>query len=364
MLESIIAPAIAFIATALIITLLIPLAQRIGLTDKPAERKQHAGEIPLIGGVSIYLGASIAIVTGIGTAIIDAPLSAFYPWFTAALLIVAVGSIDDYYELSPAIRFGAQIGAALIMVYWGGAVLDDLGWIKYGGYLMKLHWAAAPFTVFAAVGIINAINMFDGLDGLSGNLTLVTLLAFGIAESLAGNIGSLPAINIVSAAIAGFLLFNQRLLWRSKAKVFLGDAGSMMLGLFLVWGAVDISQGEGRTLTPAATLWFLAIPIFDTVRVMTRRILRGRSPFAADACHLHHLFVRSGWNVSETLAIICILAALGSAVGLIGHGFDISEFSLAVAFTAVGVLYYVAIERAWRTKNFLGRKIIDTREGD
>ncbi len=364
MLEPIIAPAIAFIATALIITLLKPLAERVGLTDKPAERKRHAGEIPLIGGVAIYLGASIAIVAGVFAQAIDVPLSTFYPWFAAALLIVAVGAIDDYYELSPATRFGAQIGAALIMVYWGGAVLEDLGWIKPGGYIMELHWAAAPFTVFAAVGIINAINMFDGLDGLSGNLTLVTLLAFGIAESLAGNAGNLPAVNIVSAAIVGFLLFNQRLLWQSKAKVFLGDAGSMMLGLFLVWIAVDISQGESRALTPAATLWFLSIPIFDTVRVMTRRIIRGRSPFAADACHLHHLFVRSGWNVSETLAIICVLAALGSSVGLIGHGFAVSQFSLAVAFATVGVLYYVAIERAWRTKKFLGRKIIDTREGD
>jgi UDP-GlcNAc:undecaprenyl-phosphate GlcNAc-1-phosphate transferase len=364
MLESLIAPAIAFIATALLITLFKPLAERIGLTDKPAERKQHAGDIPLIGGVSIYLGASIAIVAGVFAQLIDAPLSTFYPWLSAALLIVLVGIVDDYHELSPAIRFGAQIGAALIMVYWGGVVLEDLGWITPGGYYLQLHWFAAPFTVFAAVGIINAINMCDGLDGLSGNLTLVTLLAFGIAENLAGNAANMSAINIISAAIAGFLLFNQRFLWQSKAKVFLGDAGSMMLGLFLVWAAVDISQGESRELTPAATLWFLTIPIFDTVRVMARRIIRGRSPFAADACHLHHLFVRSGWNVSETLAIICILAALGASVGLIGHGFDVSEFRLAVAFLTVGILYYVAIERAWRTKTFLGRKIIDTREGD
>jgi len=364
MLESIIAPAISFFTTVLLIMLLKPLAERVGLTDKPAERKQHAGEIALIGGISIYLGASIAIVATTLTGIVAVPISAFYPWFAAALLIVGVGAIDDYYELSPAVRFSAQIGAALIMVYWGGAVLEDLGWIKPGGYILKLHWAAAPFTVFAAVGIINAINMCDGLDGLSGNLTLVTLLAFGTAETLAGNSENLPAINMISGAIAGFLLFNQRLIWQSKAKVFLGDAGSMMLGLFLVWGAVDISQGDDRALSPAATLWFLAIPILDTVRVMTRRVLRGRSPFAADACHLHHLFIRSGWNVTETLAIICVLAVLGAAIGLIGHGFDIAEFNLAFMFVLAGLAYYFAIERAWRTKSFLGRTITDTREGD
>lgn len=364
MLQSLIAPLIAFIATALLIWALKPLAEIVGLTDKPAERKQHAGEIPLIGGLAIYLGAALAILTATLSGIIDVPLAAFYPWFTAALLIVMVGAIDDYYELSPVVRFAAQIGAALIMVYWGGAVLEDLGRITPGETLLSLHWLAAPFTVFAAVGIINAINMCDGLDGLSGNLTLVTLLAFGVAESLAGSVGNLPAINIVSAAIAGFLLFNQRLLWQSEARVFLGDAGSMMLGLFLVWGAVDISQGADRALSPAATLWFLAIPILDTVRVMARRMLRGRSPFAADACHLHHLFVRSGWNVTETLAIICILALLCAATGLIGHGFAVSEFGLAVAFVLFGLTYYFAIERAWKNKRFLGRKITDSRAGD
>lgn len=365
MLNPLIAPAIAFIVTALAITLLKPVAEMIGLTDKPAERKLHAGEIPLIGGISIFFGASVAIFTGSQTGLIDAPLLSFAPWFFASLLIVSVGAIDDKFELRPAIRFGAQIGAALIMVYWGDAVLHDLGWVSPKGYLVGLAWLAAPFTVFCAVGIINAINMTDGLDGLSGNITLITLLAFGIADSLAGATGKLPMINIISASIAGFLIFNQRMHWRSKASVFLGDAGSMMLGLFLVWGAVDISQGgEDRALTPAATLWFLAIPAFDTFRVMIRRIVRRRSPFAADACHLHHLFVRSGWNVSETIAIICTLVALGAAIGLVGHGFRVSEFGMAVAYVITGTVYYFAVESAWRRKSFLGRKIPDTREGD
>ena len=129
----------------------------------------------------------------------------------------------------------------------------------------------------------------------------------------------------------------------------------MMLGLFLVWGAVDISQGgENRALTPAATLWFLMVPTFDTFRVMIRRVVRGRSPFAADACHLHHLFVRSGWNVSETIAVICTLAALGAAVGLIGHGFDVSQFGMAVAYVLAGTAYYFAVESAWRRKTLSG----------
>ena len=365
MLSSLIAPAIAFAATVIAITFLKPVAEALGLTDKPAERKQHTGEIPLIGGISIFSGASFAIVTGVFFKLIPQPLMNFAPWFCASLLIVLVGVIDDKYELSPMVRFGAQIGAALIMVYWGGAILYDLGWISPNGYLVSLSWLAAPFTVFCAVGIINAINMTDGLDGLSGNLTLITLLAFGVAGGLADATRDMDMINIISAAIAGFLIFNQRLHWRSKASVFLGDAGSMMLGLFLVWGAIDISQGgENRALTPAATLWFLMVPTFDTLRVMIRRVVRGRSPFAADACHLHHLFIRSGWNVSETIAIICLLAALGVAIGLTGHGFDVSQLGMTIAYVLAGTAYYFAVESAWRRKRFLGREIYDSRAGD
>jgi len=356
-IDNLLAPAVAFVVTVMAILLLRPLALRIGLTDKPDHRKQHEGEIPLVGGIAIFTGASVALFGSVLLTQGMASSPALFAWFTAGLLLLAVGVYDDLRSLSPALRFAAEIGAVFVMIYGGNTVLVDLGWITPNETLLQLDWMAAPFTIFAAVGIINAFNMCDGLDGLSGNLALVTLLAFGLVDGLWGSADRVALSNIMSAAVAGFLLFNQRMLWRSKANVFLGDAGSMMLGLTLLWGAIDISQGVDRALSPAATLWLLVVPIYDTVRVMLRRLVRGHSPFAADAFHLHHLIVRSGRRVSTAIAMICAAAATGAAIGIAGTYYGVSEFALATAFSCGGLAYYVLIERAWRRGSFLGRKL-------
>ena len=348
---------IAFIVTALLIAVLQPFARRVGLTDKPAQRKQHVDEVPLVGGIAIYGGVSAALVTGYLLVPETFPGSLLLAWSVASLLMVAVGAYDDFRELSPAVRFAAQIVAALIMIYWGGVLLKDVGAIGPAGEWLNLRWLAVPFTVFAAVGIINAINMCDGLDGLSGNLTLVTLLCLGLADTIWGNSAQLPLINVMSAGIAGFLLFNQRMLWRSKAAVFLGDAGSMMLGLYLAWAAIAISQGDNRALSPSATLWFLIIPVYDTIRVMLRRLLNGQSPFAADARHLHHLLVKSGLSVSVTIAVICMAAMAGGFIGLLATALGVPEFWLSIVYTLGAVAYYVIVERAWQRRRFLGREV-------
>lgn len=351
------APLAAFLITALAIGLLRPLAMRIGLTDKPGQRKQHQGEVPLVGGLACFIGASVALFVGVLLGFPAASNEVLLAWFAASFLLVAVGACDDLTGLSPMVRFAAEIAAVLIMIYGGNVVLNNLGWITPGERLVSLGALAMPFTVFAAVGIINAFNMCDGLDGLSGNLALVTLLALGIADGIWGAGSHVALINVISGAIAGFLLFNQRMHWRSKAMVFLGDAGSMMLGLMLAWSAIEMSQGAERALSPAATLWFLMIPVYDTVRVMLRRMVRGRSPFAADNFHLHHLLIRCGLSVSEAIAVICTLAALGAGIGLLTHGLGSNEFAIAAAFTAGGLLYYAVIENAWHSGRFLGKAL-------
>jgi UDP-GlcNAc:undecaprenyl-phosphate GlcNAc-1-phosphate transferase len=351
----VLAPLIAFVATVALIYALRPVALHFGLTDKPGQRKRHDGEVPLIGGIAVFLAVIVSVLLGrtAGSPISDHLLA----MLAGSCLLVVVGAYDDVRELPAWLRLAAQAIAALIMVYWGDNLLADLGAISPTGNTVGLGHFAISFTVFASVGIINAVNMSDGLDGLSGNLSLVTLLAFGIGSSLWGGPASVPLLNVVSAAIAGFLLFNQRMLWRSRAAVFLGDAGSMLLGYFLVWTAIEMSQGPERILHPAAVLWLLMIPIYDTVRVMLSRMLQGKSPFAADSNHLHHLFVRTGFEVSETIAIICMIAATGASVGLLGSMLGVTDFVLAITFVAVGILYFFTIERAWRRMFFLGKAI-------
>ncbi|MBT8422642.1 MAG: undecaprenyl/decaprenyl-phosphate alpha-N-acetylglucosaminyl 1-phosphate transferase, partial [Gammaproteobacteria bacterium] len=193
-------PLAAFVLTAAAIAVLRPLALRIGLTDKPNQRKQHSGEIPLVGGLAIFIGATAVLF---GSVILNrpvAPVDGILAWVVACTLLIAVGVVDDMRGLSPGVRFAAEIVAVLIMIYGGGALLTDLGRLTPDESIVTLGWLAVPFTVFAAVGIINAFNMCDGLDGLSGNLALVTLLAFGIADGLWADSGRVAVTNVISAA--------------------------------------------------------------------------------------------------------------------------------------------------------------------
>jgi len=341
-------PIIAFIATMAFIFVLRPLAIRIGLTDRPDTRKTHTGEVPLVGGVAIYLALLVVVLLdnhfGLPPIFGKASIHAF---LTASGLLVLVGVLDDRSGLSPLLRFLAQVIAAMTMVFGAGSLFTDLGALTSDGSTLYLGLFGMPFTILVTVGVINAINMCDGLDGLSGNMTLVSFLGLGLANTLWGSADHLPLLNVLSAGVIGFLTFNQRMWFRNKAWVFLGDAGSMMLGLALVWMAIDISQGGSRAMSPSATAWFLAIPVFDTVTMIIRRISQGRSPFHADAEHLHHLLVRLGFRVGQAIAMMCCLAALGCAIGLALTYFAVPDPVVIGLFTATGFLYLAVIQWSW-----------------
>jgi UDP-GlcNAc:undecaprenyl-phosphate/decaprenyl-phosphate GlcNAc-1-phosphate transferase len=347
---------LAFVVTAAVIVVLRPIALRVGLVDVPNARKSHTGQVPLIGGVSIFMSL---ILLFSGQLILANPSSTIanpsVSFLLATLILIVVGVWDDLKDLSAYARFGAQIVAALIMIFGGGVMLVDLGELNLLGGTLYLSYMSVPFTVFATLGIINAINMCDGLDGLSGSLSFTSLLGLGAANLLWGSYD--PFFCVMAASIAGFLFFNMRTFWRDKAWVFLGDAGSMMIGLTLCWLAISMSQGELRVISPAAALWFLMVPLFDAVSMMVRRIQRKRSPFTADKEHLHHVFLLAGFSVSETVAIMTGFALSGVLVGLGGMYLGISDAVMATAFVAAGVLYFWAIMRAWRVLTFLRRSI-------
>ena len=348
-------PFLAFAVTAALIMVLRPVAKSVGLVDVPTTRKSHKGNIPLVGGIAIFAGlTAVSVVQFMVTGLVPDQFVALYAGST---LLVLVGIWDDYADLPTKSRFIAQIVAALITVYGGGMVLTDLGNLSPTGAVLELGILSVPFTVFACLGIINAMNMCDGLDGLSGSLALISLLGLGVANALWGDPTHQYLIVLLAACVASFLVFNLRTLWRSRAWVFLGDAGSMLLGLMLCWLSIDMSQGEGRVFSPAAALWFLMLPIYDAVSMMLRRILKGQSPFAADREHLHHIFLLAGFSVGESVTLMAGIAVIGVVIGLSGTYFGVHDLLLAGLFLLGGGLYFWIVRRAWRVMRFLRRSI-------
>jgi len=355
----------AFATTAILILLLRPFAISVGLVDVPSGRKSHSGNIPLIGGLAIFIASLLALFIQSSVAgnelLVKASLPAFY---SAGSILLLVGAWDDYRALPAVPRIFAQLLASLVMIFVGGVVLEDLGNLALNGGILYLGFMAVPFTVFATLGVINAMNMCDGLDGLSGSLALIGLLGFGIANALWGLPENQQLIVVFSACVISFLMFNLRTLWRPKAWVFLGDAGSMLLGITLSWLAIEMSQGPERVISPAAALWFLMLPIYDAVSMMVRRVLLRRSPFEADREHLHHIFLLAGFSVGETVTLMTGIAIGGVVVGLGGTYLNVSDIYLAVFFLLGGMFYYWVIRRAWRVMRFLRRSICRRAEVD
>jgi hypothetical protein len=207
---------------------------------------------------------------------------------------------------------------------------------------------AVPFTIFATIGLINALNMIDGIDGLSGALSFISLGFVVVLASVVGNdLYVVLAIGLMGG-VAGFLYFNLRYPSNPRARVFLGDNGSMLLGFLFAWQFIALSQGELRAMTPVTALWLFAVPLMDTVSVMLRRVWLGKSPFHADRNHFHHLFIRAGFRVRDTVALISIFQAMLAAFGIAGQILAVPESLMFGLFLLCFAVYFLVIARPWR----------------
>ncbi len=326
-------------ATALLIAALMRLAPRLGLLDLPGGRKRHEGAVPLVGGLA--MGAVFLACFGIFR--VDGEVSL---WFGAAVAIVLVcGVLDDYRELGSMAKFGFQILAAWVLAQFGGATLTHLGELLSAERL-SLGIAAIPFTVFAIVGVMNAVNMADGQDGLAGGLALVAAGWFGAAAALAGDGPALWVACLLSGQLLAFLGFNAPLPGRSRALVFLGDAGSLFLGLVLAWLAIRLSTQPQAGLSPITAVWILGIPLADTVALILRRLLRGRSPFRPDTEHLHHLLLTRGIGRPAATALMLGASAAMGAAGLAAERADIPDFVMFYIYGALWIVYYLTTSAA------------------
>jgi len=340
----------AFFSTVVLIGALTPLAHRVGLIDKPNARKKHLTDTPLVGGLAIYIAIIISFLT------LGYKFSDFASFFIPSMLIVAVCLWDDLRDLTYTIRLTTQIIAVLLMCLLGN-MIENIGVLTIDGSYLYLGMLAAPFTIFFSVGLINSFNMCDGIDGLLGALALIALTGFSVVSMNAGRTEELQFILLLMSAIIAFLVFNFRTPWRKRGLVFLGDVGSMFIGFALLWLSIRLTQGENRALSPIAAMWFFAFPLFDSLGIIIRRIVRRRSPFSPDREHFHHVLLLAGFSVNQSVAIIILLASMGATFGLFGEAIGVHELVMLFLFASLFALYYWGMMRAWKVMRFLNRSI-------
>ena len=321
-------PLIAFVAVLLIIPTARELAVAFQLTDKPGGRKNHLDEVPLVGGLVIFPVFMIcAMFAGFN-------FEAYWPLFAALSLILITGAIDDRFHVNAWIRFFIQFVAASLIVIYGDAKLLHLGNL-FGFGNLRLNWMSVPFSIVAVVLFVNAINLMDGLDGLAAGTCAVVLGWLMLACAIAGQWPPFFAMAILMACILGFLFYNMRHPFRSKASIFLGDAGSLSLGLVLAWYCIGLARGPDPVVIPITIAWIIALPIIDACGQFFRRVKEGRHPFDADRGHFHHHFVHAGIPVGKSTAMILLWGFILGGIGYGGIYFGVPQPVLCVLWIAL-----------------------------
>lgn len=309
-----------------------PLARKYSLVDKPGGRKQHHGEIPLIGGISLYCGIVIFHVLHLNIApFID---SNFIAYIVGITILLTVGIADDYYDLPVVPRILAQALAALVIMV-DDVYLNTFGFVL-GENELLLGASGYLITLFAGWAAINAFNMIDGIDGLLGSVSAVIFAALMITFLSAG--AEQPALwcLLMIMALLPYLISNLGLV---GAKVFMGDAGSMVIGFTMLWLILNTSQGSKAIMAPVTALWIISLPLMDMVTVMIRRLRRRQSPFHADRDHLHHILLRCGLTSHQTVFVMVLLTAMLAGMGLTLTKIGATESLSMVLYLAVFGIY-------------------------
>ncbi|GJG93494.1 MraY family glycosyltransferase [Cupriavidus pauculus] len=335
-------PAISAMLSAGAVLILRPLATRGGLLDHPGGRKRHEGSTPLVGGIAILIAlwiSSAMFVRGYGQ---------YTPLYIGLTLLAVVGMFDDLNGISPLSKLAFQFFAAILMTSWAEVYLHSLGDLLYKRDVILYAWGI-PLTLLATLSVVNALNMTDGMDGLAGGLSFIVFGWFAWLANDIGNPGAFRICLLMCGGIAGFLLFNMPTPLR-KRLVFLGDAGSLLLGYGISWFAVELSQKEynpGGHVPPAVMLWVVGLILIDLLAVVIRRAVQGKNPLSADRTHLHHLLLRMGFSTKQTVWCLLVGNLLLGLAGVVAWKMGVPESIMFAAFLMLTGIHLLVMQRAW-----------------
>jgi UDP-GlcNAc:undecaprenyl-phosphate GlcNAc-1-phosphate transferase len=301
------------------------LAMRLGAIDAPdGRRKSQSHPVPRGGGVAVTMATVLAmVVASFFTPLVYSEPSAWLerglPLAIAVLLVV--GIIDDVLTLTGIYKLIGQVLAVSVLVA-SGAQFDQ---ISIFGFLIPLGDFRIPFTMFFCLGAINAFNLIDGADGLAASIGAIVCTTLGIITASRGDAAAAISCFALAGALVGFLRYNA-----PPAKIYLGDTGSMLIGLVVAAVAIDCSIKQQAAFVLSVPIAICAVPILDAGAALVRRITTGQSVFTADRGHLHHALLLRGWSVEKTVAFISGLACITSAAALLSYFTNNDFYALAV----------------------------------
>ncbi len=331
--------AVSFIISIFAVPAVIRVADEKGLFDVPDSRKLHTKAIASLGGVGVFIGFFLSALLSISVK--ENP--EFQYFFAAALLTFFLGIKDDILILSASKKFLGQLAAAAIVIHLGGVHIDSMH-----GFLGVYELPAIvsyPLSYMTIIVIVNAFNLIDGVDGLAGSLGILTTAVFGTYFMMAGPAFTAYAMMAfaLTGALCAFLIFNYH-----PAKIFMGDSGSLLLGLvnaILVIKFITVADAVNGSfpITSSVAVGFsiLLVPLLDTMRVFSVRIAKGRSPFSADRNHIHHLLLDRGLNHSQVTYVCLLMNAAFIVLAYAGRSMGSTWLlgsMIAVSFVMVGFL--------------------------
>ena len=312
------------------------MLRSLGIVDSPdRQRKIQAHPMPVAGGVAVLIAALLALA---GTALIlpaASSLLAAQPrrvvaMAVAALVIVAVGLADDRYSLRARYKLAGQLAAVLVLILLGGVLIERVGAF---GFMIELGALAIPCTAIWMLACVNALNLIDGMDGLLGIVGGIALASLAVIVAMTGYAFESMIALAFTGAVLGFLWWNL-----PPATVYMGDSGSMLIGLVIGAVAIPTSLKGPATVALSAPLAILILPMLDTTAAVVRRKLTGRGLATADRGHLHHVLMRSGLTAQRVLVIVGVLGLIAAGGAFASTALKDDLFALIAAAGVVAAL--------------------------
>lgn len=341
---------LAFIVTTLVYPFVLSYAQKNGIVDNPNARKLQRVPVPVMGGVAVFVGILISVLVS------NIQINDLTIWvgFVCMVIMLVIGAIDDIRDIPATLRFIIETALVYGMIVVADIGIDSLHGLWNVGEIPTS--ISLPLSIIAGVGVINATNLIDGVDGYASgygimSCSLYAVLAFYVGDMVIGRLAL-----IFVGSLVPFFLHN---VFGRKSKMFIGDSGTLMMGTVMTLFVFSILsknsdccvlEQKGLGLVPF-TVAVMSIPVFDTLRVMGARVVRGTSPFHPDKTHLHHLFIEMGFShIGTTLSILLLdflIVAIWFILWLLGASIDV-QFYIVVGlsmFVTFGFYRFMKIQQ-------------------